>query len=131
MTLRHRLMSNQLWNNVSYVNVEICNAEQRHNVRQRRNNVVIFNVDFYNVDQCRHKVVNMTIFKKLKRAKKYLWVSKKMSHMINNTRFQLWLVKKKGKHGQTYNIKINVGKCNAWCIKKEYENNSMSLLMMR
>ena len=53
-------MSNQRWNNVVYVNVEIYNVEQRwntavffnvelNNVRQRRNNVAIFNVDFHNV----------------------------------------------------------------------------------
>ena len=50
-----------------YVNIEIYNVEQCQinvvhfnvylNVRQRRNNVVIFNVDF-------HNVVNMSIWKK-------------------------------------------------------------------
>ena len=32
---------------------------------------VIFNVEFHNIGQRRSNVVNMTIFKKLKRAKKY------------------------------------------------------------
>ena len=66
-----------------YVNVEIYNVEQHEinvvyfnvdvNVRQRWNNAVIFNVEFHNVDQCGNNVVNMTIFKKLKRAKNYFW----------------------------------------------------------
>ena len=34
------------------------------NVRQRRNNVVMFNVDFHNVGQRRTNVANMTIWKK-------------------------------------------------------------------
>ena len=62
MTSHFRSMSNQFWSNVGYVNVEICDAEQRPikvvyfnvditNVRHRQNNVVIFNVEFYNVDQ--------------------------------------------------------------------------------
>ena len=75
MTSRHRTTSNQRWNNVAYVNVEIYNIQQRwnnvvyfnvelNNVRQRRNNVVIFNVDFHNVGQRRNNVANMTIWKK-------------------------------------------------------------------
>ena len=32
-----------------------------NNVRQRRNNVLIFNVDFHNVGQRRYDAVNMTI----------------------------------------------------------------------
>ena len=59
-----------------YVNVEICNAQQRwnnvvyfhielNNVRQRQNNVVVFNVDFHNVGQRRNNFANMTIWKKL------------------------------------------------------------------
>ena len=43
--------------------------------RQSRNNVVIFNVKFHNVDQRRNNAVNITIFKNLKRAKKYFWAS--------------------------------------------------------
>ena len=77
MTSRGRTTSNQRWNNVVYVNVEIYNVEQRwnnvvffnvelNNVRQRRNNVVIFNVDFHNVGQRRNNVANMTIWKKNK-----------------------------------------------------------------
>ena len=59
-TSRRGTTSNQRWNNVVYLNVEIYNVEQRRinvvyfsvdmsNVGQRRNNVVIFNVGFYNV----------------------------------------------------------------------------------
>ena len=75
MTLRRRTTSNQRWNNVVYVNVEIHNVEQRwnnvvffnvelNNVRQRRNNVVIVNVDCHNVGQRQNNVANMTIWKK-------------------------------------------------------------------
>ena len=82
MTSRRRATSNQRWNIVVHVNVEIYNVEQRrinvvyfnvdiNNVWQRRrNNVVIFNVEFHNVDQRRKNVVNMTICKMLKRVKK-------------------------------------------------------------
>ena len=52
-----------------------------------------------------------------------------MTHLVNNTYFQLLLIKKKGKHG-THNVKINVGKFNAWYMKK-YENNNMGLLMAK
>ena len=72
-----RTTSNQRWNNVVYVNIEIYNVEERwnnvvifnvelNNVRQSRNNVVIFNVDFRNVWQRRNNVANMTIWKKIK-----------------------------------------------------------------
>ena len=89
-----------------------------YNVRQRRNNAVIFNVEFHNVDQRRNDVVNMTIFKRLKRAKKYFLASKQnMTHLINNTCFWLWSSKKKGKHG-TYHVKINVGKYDACYMKR-------------
>ena len=37
-----------------------------NNVKQRRNNVVIFNVQFYNVGKRRNNVVKMTISKKKK-----------------------------------------------------------------
>ena len=84
MTSQRRTTSNQRWNNVAYVNVEIYNVEQRwnnavffnvelDNVRQRRNNV-IFNVDFHNVGQRRNNVADMTIWKKNKprfKNKKY------------------------------------------------------------
>ena len=90
-------MSNQSWNNVVYVNVEIYNVEQRrinvfyfyvdiNNVRQRQNNFVILNVKFPNVDQRRNNVLKMTIFKKLKRAKNYFSTSKK--------RWLIWLTKR-------------------------------------
>ena len=42
-------------------------SNQRYNVRQRRNNVVIFDVEFHNVRQSRNSVVEMTIFKKNKK----------------------------------------------------------------
>ena len=48
--------------NVMYFNVKLNNF----NVRQRQNNVVIFNVDFHNVGQRRNNVANMTIWKKIK-----------------------------------------------------------------
>ena len=73
-----------------------------YNVRQRRNNAVIFNVEFHNVDQRRNNVVYMTIFKRLKTAKKYFWaLKKKITHFS-----QMWSVEK-------------------------YENNSMSLLIAK
>ena len=76
MMSRRWTTSNQRWNNVAYVKVEIYNVEQLriniiyfdvdfNNVRQHRNNV-IFNVDFCNLRQRRNNVVNMKIFKKLK-----------------------------------------------------------------
>ena len=114
MTLRRRRMSNQRWNKVLHVIVQIYNIEQRqinvvyfivgiNNVRQRRNNVLIFNVKFNNVDQRRNNLFNI--------AKKFFWASKKknIAHLINNTGFWLWSIKKKGKHG-TLNAKTNVEK---------------------
>ena len=81
MTSRRWATSNQRWNNVRYVNVEIYNVEQRHvnviyfnvdidNVRKRRKKVFIFNVKFRKVDQRRNNVVNMTICKKVQKSKK-------------------------------------------------------------
>ena len=77
MTSRRRITSNQRWNNVVNVNVEIYNVKQRwnnvvyfnvelKNVRQCRNNVFIFNVEFYNVGQRQNNVANMTISKENK-----------------------------------------------------------------
>ena len=129
MTSRRRTMSNQLWNNVAYVNVEIYNVEQRqinivyfsvdiNNVRQRRDKAVIFKVEFYNVDQHLGNFMNMTIFKNLKSKKIFLsFQKKKMTHLINNTCFWLWSINKKLKH-RTYNLKINVGTYNAWYMKR-------------
>ena len=88
MTSLGQTMSNQRLNNIQYVNFEISNVQQRrinavyftvdmNNVRQRWKNVVIFNVQFHSVDQHQNNVVYMTIFKKLKRAQKYFWASKK------------------------------------------------------
>ena len=93
MTSRRRAMSNQGWNNVVYVNSEIYYIEQRrinvvyfiidiNNVIQHQNNVIL-KVEFQNVDQRRNNLLNMTIFKKLKKAKKYFWASKK--------RWLIWL----------------------------------------
>ena len=89
MTSRRWTISNQRWNNVVYVHVEIYNVEQRqinvvhfnidiNNVRQRRNNIVILNIEFHNVDQRRNNVLYMTIFKKLKRAKIFFELQKKV-----------------------------------------------------
>ena len=63
-----------------------------YNVRQRRNNAVIFNVEFHNVDQRRNNVVYMTIFKRLKTAKKYFWaLKKKITHLLSNViSWKIW-----------------------------------------
>ena len=136
-------MSNQCRNKAVYVKVEIYNFQQHqvnivyfnvdiNNVRKRRNNVVILEVKSHNVDQCRNNISNMTIFKKLKKSKKSFWALKNRSlivlttHCINNTCFRLWSVKKHG----TNNVEINVGKYNAWYIKK-CANNTASLLMAK
>ena len=92
MRSQRHTTSNQRWNKVVHVNIEIYNAEQRrnnvvyfnvelNNVRQSRNKVVIFNVDFHNVGLRRNNLANMTIWKKIKpRFKKnsYFWASKNM-----------------------------------------------------
>ena len=76
------------------INVEIYNFEQHqidvvyfniniNNVRQHQNNVIILSVAFHSVNQCQNRVLNMTFFKKLKRAKKYFWASEK--------RWLIWL----------------------------------------
>ena len=62
--------------NVKIYNV-LCFNVDINNVRKRCNNVVIFNGEFHNVDQRWNNLVNMTIFEKPKRAKKYFWASKK------------------------------------------------------
>ena len=80
MTSRRWTISNQRWNNVVYVHVEICNVEQRQiNVVYFNVDInnVILNVEFHNVDQHRNNVLYMTIFKKFKRAKNFFWASKK------------------------------------------------------
>ena len=79
-------MSNQRWNNIAYVNVEIYNVVffnvELNNVRQRRNNVVIFNVNFHNVGQRRNNVANMTIWKITlsldSKTEQHFWASKNM-----------------------------------------------------
>ena len=98
-------MSNQRWNNVLYVNIEIQNVEQRriinvfnvdiNNVKKRSNNVIIFNVEFYNVDHRQNNVVNMTICKKLEKAKTNVssFKTKKRTFKSNalNSKFRLLL----------------------------------------
>ena len=63
-----------------------------------------------------------------------------MTRFISNTYFQLLSIKEKGEHG-TYNVKINVWKCNALYMNitvnskyeynSKYENNSMRWLMSK
>ena len=64
-----------------------------------------------------------------KKQKTIFELQKKMTHLINNTCFWLWSIKNKGKHVR-YNVKIDVGNTihGTW---KEYENNSMSLLIVK
>ena len=139
MISQHWTTSSQHWNNVVYVHVEISNVELRrinvvcfsidiNNVRQRRNNIVIFNVEFHNIDQRPKNVLYMTIFKKLKRAKKDFWASK--------TRWLIWLrtlaldcdrLKRKGNMERT--IEKQALETIMYVTWKEYENNNMSLLM--
>ena len=100
-------MSNQRWNNVVYVNVEIYNVEQRqiniiyfkvdiNNVRQCPNNAVIFNVEFQNVDQRQNNViVNVTIFRNLKKAKKYFRAEKKRLVWLTTLAFDFGQLKRK------------------------------------
>ena len=77
MTSRHCATSNQRWNNVVYINVEIYDVQQRwnnvvyfnvelNNGRQRRNNIVVFNVDFHNVGQRRNNMNMPTSIKSKK-----------------------------------------------------------------
>ena len=63
MTSQRPTTSNQCWNKFLYVKVGNFNVH-RNNVRQCRNNVVIFNVDLHNVGKHWNNVVNMTIWKK-------------------------------------------------------------------
>ena len=50
-----------------------------NNVRQRRNNFVIFNVEFHNFEQRRKNIANMIIYKKIKNKprikRKWLFLS--------------------------------------------------------
>ena len=122
VTSGRRVISNQRWNNVVYVIVEIYNFEQLqinidiNNVMQRWNNAFIFNVEFHDVDHRRNNVVNMTILEKLKREKKNFWASKERWVIwLNNTCFWLWSIKRT--HG-TYSVKINVVKYNVWYMKR-------------
>ena len=52
-----------------------------NNLWLHQSNIVIFNVEFHNVDQHRNKVANMTICnkvkKKVKKVKKYFWLGLK------------------------------------------------------
>ena len=112
MKSRRRTMSNQRWNNVVYVTVEIYNVEQGlidlvyfnidiNNVRQCRNNVVIFNVEFHNVDQRWNNVVNMAVLKNLKVKKNIFELQKKMTHLINSTCLWRDQLKRKGNMQRT------------------------------
>ena len=107
MASRRQTMSNQRWNNVVYVNVAIYNVEQRqinalyfnvyiNNVRKRRSNVFIFNPDFHNVDQRRNNVVNMAIFKKLRRVKKIFLSLKKRLIWLTTLAFDCDQLKRQG-----------------------------------
>ena len=94
--------------NVVYVSVEIYNIEQRrinllyfnvdiNNLRQRWNNVVILSVEFHNVDECQNNVLNKTILKTLKRAKKnFLSFKKKMTLWSTALAFDCDRLKRKG-----------------------------------
>ena len=86
MMSRRRTTSNQRWNNVVYVNVEICNVVyfslDINNVAQCQNNIVIFNVerDSWRWSKSKQRgeyEYDITIYEMLKRAKKYFWASKK------------------------------------------------------
>ena len=124
---RCRKLSNQRWNNVVYLFVEI------YNVEQRQVNVVFFSVDINNVRQCwnnfcyfqfrasqRCLTSKQREFDHFEKSKKiFLSFKKELTHLINNTCFWLWSIKKKGRY-ETYNIKINVAEYNAWYLKYEY-----------
>ena len=89
MTSRRRTMSNQHRNNVVYVNNEIYNVEKCrinvdiNNIRQLSNNVVVLNVEFHNIDQRRNNVLNITMFKKLIKAKKYIFELQKKEELFH------------------------------------------------
>ena len=107
MTSRRRTTSNQRWNNVVYVNVEIYKVEQRrinvtyfhvdiNNIRQYRNNIAIFHFEFYNLDQRQNNVVwvwpNANGWKqnpKNSRPTAYFWASDKNCQELNmlNSKF--------------------------------------------
>ena len=99
MTSRRHTTSNQRWNNVVYVNVEIYNVQQRwnnvvyfnvelNNVRQRRNNVVVFNVNFHNVGQRRNKIANMSISIKNKNTLCVVTIAMICSNLVSLWKFQ-------------------------------------------
>ena len=133
MMSRHLSMSNQHWNNVVYVNVEIYNIEHCqinivyfkcdiNKVRQHPNNAVIFNAEFHNVDQCQNYAVNLTIFKKSKRAKNLFlsFKKKKVTHLINNTSFHDQL-NTKGNMERTMQpskLALALGNCQGFCRRK-------------
>ena len=77
MTSLRWTLSNQRWNNVTYVNAGIYSVEQcrihvvflnvdMNNVWQRWNIVAFFNVEFHNVGQRQNNVVKMAISETLK-----------------------------------------------------------------
>ena len=124
MTLQRWTMSDQHWNNVLYVKVNVephrikfVYLNDDMNVTQRQNNVIIFDVEFHSFDQ-RRKNVEYDYFQNVEKSKKiFLSIKKKKRWLLDNTCFWLWLIKKKGKYGM-YNIKVNFGKYNAWYTKR-------------
>ena len=124
MTLQRWTMSDQHWNNVLYVKVNVephrikfVYLNDDMNVTQRQNNVIIFDVEFHSFDQHR-KNVEYDYFQNVEKSKKiFLSIKKKKRWLLDNTCFWLWLIKKKGKYGM-YNIKVNFGKYNAWYTKR-------------
>ena len=127
MTLRRRAMSNQRWNTLCMSTLKFTKL---NNVKSTLSISSLILTTLGNVETMLlfatstfitlinpNNVVNMTIFKQLKRAKKIFlsFKKKKMTDFINNTCFGLWPIKKK--YG-TYNAKINVGKYNAWYMKR-------------
>ena len=124
MTSQRWAMSNQRWNNV-VVNVEIYNAESTLSI----STVILATLD--NVETI--LLLSTSSFAKLINVETTLWIwpfskdeknkkiflsfKKKKTHLINNTCFRLWSIKMKAKYG-TYDVKINVGKYNAWYMKR-------------
>ena len=101
-----------------------------YNVGQRQINFVSLNIDInYEI----MLLFSTPSFITLINVKTTLWIwpfskswdeqknifelQEKMTHLIDNTCFWLWSIKKKRENG-TYNVKMNVGKYNAWYMKR-------------
>ena len=78
-----------------------------NNVSQCQNNVAVFNFGFTTLINVQTTLWTGSFFKKLKKAKKNIWASKKK--MINNTCFWLW---------------SNAGNYSSWYIKRIWKINS-------